>query len=128
MSHSLMLNQHRVLTSEKLGDTLRVFQRSEWVDLFMEQLINYRRARNLMRGGLTVFPMTKTRPLKVLRLKVGKASTERTGHLGIVALIATIPISKYTRESEESVSRTLGSRWHRLESLVNPKIFKSDKD
>jgi len=123
-----MLNQHRVLTSKKLRDILRVLHRSDGVDLFMEQLTNYRRARNLIRGGLTVFPMTKTRLLKFLCSKVGKASTERTGHLGIVALIATIHISEYTRESEESVSRTLGSTWHRLESLVNPRIFKSNKD
>jgi len=98
MSHSLMLDQHCVLTSKKLRDILRILQRSDGVDLFMEQLINTFGLENLIRGELTEFPITKTRLLKVLRLKVGKASTERTGHFGIVALIATTRISEHTRE------------------------------
>ena len=41
MSHSLMFNQHRILVSKELRDILRVLQRSDGVDLFMEQLINH---------------------------------------------------------------------------------------
>ena len=72
--------------------------------------------------------MTNTRLLKVLCSKVGKASTERTGHLGVVDLISTIHVNKYTREQEGCASRTSQSTWHRLGSLVNQKAFKSDKD
>jgi len=45
MSHSLMLNQHRILASKKLRDIFRVFQWSDRVDLSMSQLVSYRRAR-----------------------------------------------------------------------------------
>jgi len=45
---------------------------------------------------LTEFPITRTRPLKVVGLKVGKVSTERTGHLGVVALILTIHLRENT--------------------------------
>ena len=45
--------------------------------------------------------MIKIRFLKVLRSKVGKASTERTGHLGIIDLISTALISEYARERGE---------------------------
>jgi len=41
--------------------------------------------------------MTKMRLLKVLRSKVGKASTDRTGHLGTVDLILTNPYSAKRR-------------------------------
>ena len=34
-----------------------------------------------------MFPMIRTRLLKVLRVKVGKSSMERTGHLGAVDLV-----------------------------------------
>jgi len=96
MSHTLLLNQHRILASKKLRDILCVLQRSDGVNLSIEQLISYRRARKTDGGGggPTEFPMTKTRLLKVLRSKVGKASTERTGHLGIIGLILTVQVSE----------------------------------
>jgi len=126
MSHSLVLNQHRVLTSENLRDILRMFQWSDGVDLSMGRLASRRQAQEISNAqGQTEFPITKIRLLKGLRLKVGKASTERTGHLGIVALILTIHIGEYTRKEEP---HTIRSTRHQLESLVNPKMFKSDKD
>ena len=51
MSHSLMFNQHRVLTSKSLREILRVLQRAEDVDLPMEWLISYRRARKTDQMG-----------------------------------------------------------------------------
>ena len=45
-----------------------------------------------------MLPMISTRLLKVLRVKVGKASTERTGHLGAPALILTIHVSEHKGE------------------------------
>jgi len=51
-----------------------------------------------IRRVLTEFPMTKIRLLKFLRSKTGKASTERTGHLGIVDLVMTTRVSEYIRE------------------------------
>jgi len=50
-SHSLMFNQHRVLASKSPRDILRVLQRGEGVDLFMERLISYRRARKIDQMG-----------------------------------------------------------------------------
>ena len=76
---------------------------------------------------LTVFPMTRIRLLKVLRLKAGKDSTERTGHLGIVDLISNIHVSGYVGERTKSVSLTHRTIWHQLEFLVNPEIFERDK-
>ena len=50
MSHSLMLNQHRVLAPEKLGHILRVPQWSDGVDLSMVQLVSRRQARKISRA------------------------------------------------------------------------------
>jgi hypothetical protein len=44
-------------------------------------------SRDRQRAELTEFPMTRIRLLKVWFLGAGKASTERTGHLGIVDLV-----------------------------------------
>ena len=63
---------------------------------------------------LTVFPMTRIRLLKLLRLKPGKGSTERTGHLGMVDLISIIRVSGYVGERMESVSLTHRTTRHRL--------------
>ena len=81
-----------------------------------------------VRRRLTVFPIIRIRLLKVLRVKTGRASTERTGQLGAPDLILSIHISGYARKCEESVSLTDRTTRHRLGCLVNPKIFKSDKD
>lgn len=45
-----------------------------------------------------MFPMIKIRLLKVFRVKAGKGSTERTGHLGTVDLISSTQISGRTGE------------------------------
>ena len=61
------------------------------------------RTRGALRG-LTEFPMTRTRLLKVLRVKVGKVSTERTGHLGVVALVSAIDIREHTGSEGECIT------------------------
>ena len=40
-----------------------------------------------------MFPMIRILLLKVLRVKAGKASTERTGHLGVVDLMISIRVA-----------------------------------
>ena len=46
--------------------------------------------------------MTKIRLLKILRVKVGRATTEETGHLGIVDLISTVHVSRRTGSEMEA--------------------------
>ena len=91
--HSLVLNQYRVIASEELSDIFRVLQWGDGVELSRcggsaTYVIKILR--------LTMLPMTRTRPLNVVRLKIGKGSTERTGHLGTVALILSIHMSECT--------------------------------
>jgi len=80
----------------------------------------HHRARGEFRR-LTEFPMTRTRLLKVLRVKVGKVSTDRTGHLGAVALLSTNHMSEYTEGVRGSVSLTRGTTWHQLEVACQSK-------
>jgi len=57
-----------------------------------------------------------TEPLRVVRFRVRKASTERTGRdLGIIDLVLTVRGNEYVRERMGSVSFTI----HRLDSVVN---------
>lgn len=88
------------------------------------QSINNRQARE-KRPALTVFPMIRTRLLKVLRSKVGKGSTERTGHLGIVDLRK--PSIAPQEELRKGLPLTRQTTWYRLGSTVNPEV-RSNRD
>lgn len=85
MSHGLVLNQYCVHLSQELSDILRVPQWSYGVNLSGRD--GSAIATQEIRRMLTEFPMTRTRLLKVWCSKAGKASTERTGHLGAVDLM-----------------------------------------
>lgn len=67
----------------------------------MMQSVGHVRRKPEAKRRLTEFPMTRILLLEVLRSKAGKASAERTGHLGGVDLILAAHISQFAGEQTE---------------------------
>jgi len=128
MSHSLMLNQHRILVSKKLGDILCVLQRSDGVDLSIEQLISYCRARNSDERGIDRVSNNQDTITQSLALESRQGFDGTNRPFGNHWSDIDRPCQQTHREQEKNMSRTSPPTWHRLESPVNQKVPNSDKD
>jgi len=126
MSHSLMFNQHRVLTSKSLREILRVLQRAEDVDLPMEWLISYRRARKTDQMGTDRVSNDHDTATQILTLESRQGFDRTNWPLGNPSPDSEHLYQRMYRELEESMSHVRdgphGTDWSPWSINRSPKV------